>query len=52
MKERNNKQVLLNSLSKRINSLQSQLEPEEFQNLESKGLKSLETDLNELNNSM
>lgn len=52
MKERNSKQVLYNSLSKRINSLQSQLEPDEFQVLENKELKALGSELNDLNDSM
>lgn len=51
MKEKNSKQVLLNSLVKKSNSLQSQLEPAEFEVLETKELKLLESELNELNDS-
>lgn len=51
MKERNSKQILLDSLSKKINSLESQLQPSEFHVLQTIEMKNLESELHELNDS-
>ena len=51
MKECNSKQALLDSLMKKVHSLQSQLQPSEVQTFESVHMKPLEAELLDLRES-